>query len=64
MIEQRILGLALLIGGVALSYITFGTYWFGLEATNFGKATNIVIIALFLVVGVFFLVKKDSKASF
>ena len=64
MIRQRLAGIALILGALALSFVIYGTYWFSLEATTFGKVANIAIVIVFLVVGVLYLVKKDSKASF
>jgi len=63
MIKQRIVGLALILCAVALSFVLYGTYWFSLEATTVGKVANIAILVMFLIVGVFYLV-KDSRASF
>ena len=63
MIKQRIAGLTLILGAVALFYVIYSAYWFSLEATAVGKVANIAVVVMFLVVGVFYLVKKGSKAS-
>jgi len=63
MIKQRIVGLGLILCAVALSFVIYGTYWFSLEATTVGRVANIAIVVMFLIVGVFYLV-KDSRASF
>ena len=63
-IEQIVLGLAFILGAVALFFRTFELYWFNSGATTEGKVANIAIPLIFVALGLYYLVGKDSLASF
>jgi len=59
--EQRIVGLWLLLGGIILFFVVYSTYLFNPMATDIGKVGNISIAIIFLITGVFYLVKKTPN---
>jgi len=63
MIEQRIFGLALIIGAIGIFFVLYSSYWFSYGATTVGRVANIAIVVLFFAVGMFYLVRKDFKVQ-